>query len=379
MTVNTQLFGFGDTTETMEELVRQINQGIDLVEESLDEFIKLRNNRENNKAYYNDEGNICLTKIVEYQNGVNVRIGKLWNVYKKEVLKYHRTKHAELEKMYSPEIVVPEKSPSHVAEHNQNIVPHYAYQALDDFNAENENELDMTKGRYYYVMNIDPSTSDWALVKDITDYEKDGYVPTNLLDERTKYEVRHVGFFYKAENDFDPEGPYELKLTTGENYFINDILDNGWSLVSDKDGNEGLVPTNYLSERTNSNSDEIRFLQNFYYIDTNTNKIVKYLHDDVFEELIDGTEYKPLTENIEKILPGTILKAIYDFNAIKEDEISLKENIEYYILEYIYNNEYNAEWADWIKVYDYSTGEEGYAPISFFDLENVAMAAAKCK
>ena len=85
--IETAFFGFGGTTKTIPELLMEIGGSAEYMDKALLEFNELRENKDQNKAYYY-EGQQLLKKINSYLKRLNNRVSKLTVVYNRETRDY---------------------------------------------------------------------------------------------------------------------------------------------------------------------------------------------------------------------------------------------------------------------------------------------------
>lgn len=174
--IETNAFGLGGTKKNIPELIDQIAKTDDLLEKVLMKLLEARVDRDNNKGYYNEEGSSYLKKAVEYQNRINNRIGKLWIAYKKEVKLYHKEHREYIENNFpDPDSVT--NDDIHVS--HPTLDDNKYYVANDDFNATNDDEIDLVKGQRYFVYSSLPNG--WSQVSSETT-GLNGTVPSERLD-----------------------------------------------------------------------------------------------------------------------------------------------------------------------------------------------------
>jgi hypothetical protein len=285
MIVETAAFGLGGTTKTIPEIVEQITQASEYFDLVLGQFIESRMNRDTDKGYYGEEGMDYLKKIVEYQNRINNRIGKLWMVYKKEVKAYHKERRERINSEYPDASSIEPKKENVPHESSNTLLPNHVYIANDDFDAQESTEISLRKGKRYLVLEK-KNDSGWILVRDM-DTMEENYAPVDFFDLNSESKPiqkkkRQSGKYYHAEVSFQKTENDEIDLVAGKSYYLLNDHGNGWSLLQDPATNEtGNAPSDYLS------SNEVvqkTFKPGFFYVQ-NDEHIVSYSHDNIFKDV----------------------------------------------------------------------------------------------
>lgn len=257
MKIDTGAFGLGGTTKTIPELVEQIGHASEYVDLAIDDFLEARMNRDKDKSYYGEEGLGYLKKLVEYQNRINNRIGKLWIVYNKEVKNYHRDRHQSINERY-PDAETLEPIKHH---DTTKIIQGYTYEADEDFKAQASNEIDLVRGKRYLISG---EVNDSGLTE-VTDMETgiQNYAPSDHFDlasgeKHVERIDRETGKYYMAEKDYIPEQDGDIELIKDHYYYLLDVHDNGWALIEDPDTNQtGHARIDYLSTEPWDDDDSI--------------------------------------------------------------------------------------------------------------------------
>lgn len=339
MNIDTGAFGLGGTKKTFEEIISQIIQANTLFDTSLTKFVDIRMNRDTDKAYYGEEGLEYLKKLVGYQNRINNRIGKLWLVYKMEVKEYHKERREKvdsefpdpdsiepkLERPSTPPKLEPPSEDSTTPKPSKKLKPGYSYVATEDFVADSSDEINLTEGKRYIVLDLEgPYNNGWIYVRD-PETNEENYAPEDFFDVDSELKQDTGGsdieieplkenHSYIAIKNYESKLPNVISLTKGERYLmLENESGNMWIRVRDlSNGDEKLAPYDMFDPTTGMNETVQTRETDKYYI------------------------------------------AKFDFEAEHDDELSLTQGKQY-ILKDVIN-------SDWSSVQDPITEKTGLVP-----------------
>ncbi|VEU21134.1 DEKNAAC102064 [Brettanomyces naardenensis] len=116
------------------------------------------------------------------------------------------------------------------------------YVALYDYEAQNEEELNLQQDDLLYVLEKSDVDEWWKVKKRVVDADVEepvGLVPSTYI-EPAKVKSRATALF-----DYDKQTDEELTFTEGAKFDVYDASDSNWTLVG-FEGEFGFVPANYI-------------------------------------------------------------------------------------------------------------------------------------
>lgn len=264
------------------------------------------------------------------------------------------------------------------------IRPDYSYEAIEDLNE--PEYLPLIKGERYIVLtDINPYGE--FLGKQVgTDVE--GMINKKSLDPKTEknYNVeRYAGKYYMALEDFPAEFDGQMNVEAGVNYYLLEILENGWGLVTDGESNMATIPLDFLNEvGVDPIEQKVTPIKGFTYLyfGNPEGMFVKYNGDNEYYVYDDDTtmmiyDTKALME-IEADDTAIVIKAnepgpdqtdIDDFNYNNELLTSVGDKI--VILDYSYDEDGDFKDSEFLYAENLNNGKVGWVPVNTLKYQRV--------
>ena len=234
--ITTSAFGIGGTTKTIPQLLEQLELVRQFLEKALGLFVESRSNRDIDSGYYSNAGSQYLTKVLEYQNRMNNRIGKIWIVYKQHANAFNKTPV--------------NNTPPKVVVNDSGLIPGSIYIANTDFTKVESGEIDLVTNQSYIVLETSTDNG-WVLVVNLITKEQ-GHVPSAFLSvyDKQKYVELEIGKTYigleTAKSDMD----VDMGVIEYDYYTALENDSNGWGYVRNLTTNkEGYVYPELLSRQ----------------------------------------------------------------------------------------------------------------------------------
>jgi hypothetical protein len=435
-----------DTKKSFPIVIDQITEAHNLLDALLKQFSSERGTDKKKDIESFDQ-------MIDYQNRINSRLGKLWIIYKKEVEQYHidkerlpgsdgpdsndaggndsdsgsvsgpsgDSKNSQVEYGYMylansdfvptpdyPEYIQLFKDSFYVAVNEPNdageftthpygqptnqgvahesyfdlttkrkpedgagiikkIRPDYSYVAVEDVVDDSGRYLNLTKDKRYNVMSdVNEDNGDFVVRDPEAGVEGLSNVKYfNVNSEEGINVVRYVGKYYIALEDFPGQEEGDLDVYGGKQYYLLDMDENGWGLVTDEEsGKMANIPLSFLNEvGVDPVEEKKNFIPGFTYVYLNENeegKYIEYIGDNKFayHDDHDNTFEIDNIEDVVEVEAGDNAIVVIANNPANFDEFDPAINLE-------------TEVGDVLEILDYSYDPDGdFKDSYFFYVEN---------